>query len=101
MPDIARTSAVFFLPDGTGTTFTGSACPPIVLTFAARASRNTQLSAPEHHRYVRFLDCKVHHEASKTNHDGAISNGKHSFDTKYKYREFVNVSSPMASRPGR
>src|SRR5579863_462029 len=32
-----------------------------------RASRTTRLSAPEHHRYVRVLDWKVAHEATKTN----------------------------------
>jgi hypothetical protein len=40
-----------------------------------RASRNWRLSAPEHHRYVRFLDWKVHYEAAKTNHDVGISAG--------------------------
>src|ERR1700733_7071311 len=32
-----------------------------------RSASTVRLSAPEHHRYVRVLDCKVHYEDSKTN----------------------------------
>jgi hypothetical protein len=42
-----------------------------------RVSRTTRLSAPEHHRYVRFLDWKVAGEVPKTNYGGGIRLGSY------------------------
>src|ERR1700733_11842128 len=41
--------------------------PPIVSTFTRSEPRGIErLSAPEHHRYVRVLDCKVAHAREKS-----------------------------------
>src|ERR1035441_5144142 len=60
--------------------------PPIVLTYTRiRTSRNcSRLGGPEHHRYVRCLDYKVHGEAPETSYACGIKPGSASFGGEYK-----------------
>jgi hypothetical protein len=54
-----RQTPFWFLGRDRGRINNGSAYRLLFLHSHARASRNTRLSAPEHHRYVRVLDWKV------------------------------------------
>jgi len=57
----------FGFSDGTGAaSMTGAPTAYCFYIHTPRASRTGRLSAPEHHRYVRFLDWKVARRLEKT-----------------------------------
>ena len=76
MPDIAQARRQLGFAVRTAAILTGTASAYCFDIHTPRASRTERLSAPEHHKYVRVLDWKVHYEGSKTNHEDPRSAGK-------------------------